>query len=104
MKVFCSGLAGVLIAGLTSFASAADIERNWALHGTATQSSTAFGADAQRAIDGNENGNWPAGSVTHTTQEVDPFWQIDLGASYYIDGIRIFNRTDCCQDRLHDYV
>jgi len=103
-KVCCSVLAFLLIAGWCKIGSTAEVERNWALHGVATQSSTAFGADARRAIDGNENGNWPASSVTHTNQEVDPFWQIDLGASYYIDEIRIFNRADCCQERLHDYV
>src|SRR5450631_3688704 len=79
---------------------AAAVERNWALHGAATQSSTAEGGDARRAIDGNTNGDWNVGSVTQTDQEVDPYWEIDLGASYYIDEIRIFNRTDCCQARL----
>lgn len=104
MKPRWSVLAILLIACWGKIGSAAEVERNWALKGVAAQSSTAFGADARRAIDGNENGNWLASSVTHTNQEVDPFWQIDLGASHYIDEIRIFNRTDCCQERLHDYV
>lgn len=86
------------------FALAVDVEHNWALHGKATQSSTALGGDAQRAIDGVTDGNWISGSVTHTNEEIDPYWQIDLGASYYIDEVRIYNRTDCCKERLHDYI
>ncbi|MEP7326839.1 MAG: discoidin domain-containing protein [Gemmatimonadota bacterium] len=81
-----------------------EVEKNWAVQGNPTQSSTALGADAHRAIDGNTNGDWNGGSVTHTNQEVEPFWQIDLGESHYIDEIRIYNRTDCCTDRLHDLM
>lgn len=46
---------------------------------TASQSTTAFGGDAARAIDGNTNGNWAGNSVTHTDPlDVVPFWQVDF--------------------------
>ncbi|MBK8006027.1 MAG: discoidin domain-containing protein [Gemmatimonadetes bacterium] len=77
-----------------------DIERNWAREGKASQSSVAFGGEAARAIDGNRDGTFSATSVTHTAQESEPYWQGDLGAAHYIDEIRIYNRTDCCGDRL----
>ncbi|HMJ45748.1 MAG TPA: hypothetical protein VK498_00365, partial [Ferruginibacter sp.] len=67
---------------------------------TTMQSSTAFGAAAPRAVDGNRNGNFNGGSITHTNNERKPFWQMDLGGSAPIDLIRIFNRTDCCRERL----
>lgn len=85
-------------------AQAADVERNWALHTTPTQSSTAFGGVAARAVDGNLDGVFGHGSVTHTTEEAEPYWQVDLGAAHYIDEIRLYNRTDCCSDRLKDLV
>jgi hypothetical protein len=97
-------LAAVLLllvsAGPPPIPAADEIERNWAREGKATQSSVTLGGEAARAIDGNRNGNWGAGSVTHTAQENEPYWQVDLGAAHYIDEIRIYNRTDCCGERL----
>ena len=73
---------------------------------TATQSSTLAGyatAAAGAAIDGNTGGNFFDGSVTHTNSEANAWWQIDLGASANISSLEIFNRTDCCGERLGDY-
>jgi len=69
---------------------------NLALSGTATQSSTDYGADASRAIDGDTNGKWSGGSITHTLNqgEDNPWWQVDLGDDMIIDSIMIWNRTD----------
>ena len=72
----------------------------------AAQSSTQPGLDksgAEKAADGNPDGNFAAGSVTHTNGEANAWWQVDLGASAAIRNITIWNRTDCCQDRLSDY-
>ena len=69
--------------------------QNVALTGTAQQSSTGFGGVASRANDGNTDGNWGAGSVTHTGSNSGvSYWEIDLGAVYAIDQINLFNRTD----------
>ncbi len=74
---------------------------NLALNGIATQSSIDYQGAPSRAIDGNTNGNWSGGSITHTANENNPWWQVDLGVNYTIDDIIIFNRTDsCCADRL----
>ena len=48
-------------------------------------------------------GNWYANQVTHTKLEKSPWWQVDLGRSYDIQSITIWNRTDCCGERLSDY-
>lgn len=78
---------------------------NVALNGTATQSSTAYGGLASRAIDGDTDGAWSAGSVTHTENEDNAWWQVDLGADHNIDEIVIYNRTDsCCTERLSNFV
>lgn len=68
--------------------------KNIALNKTASQSSVSHGGVASRAVDGNTNGSFGAGSVTHTLSESNPFWEVDLGSSVNIDDIVIFNRTD----------
>jgi len=77
---------------------------------TATQSSTypysnppPYGAQAIAAIDGNTDGWWPDGSVSHTNYETHPWWQVDLGGSYAIKYVAIWNRSDCCSERLTDF-
>jgi hypothetical protein len=70
---------------------------------TASQSSTLGGAAASRAIDGNADGNWYLGSVTHTSYETMPWWHVDLGVPYPIGTVLVSNRTDCCSDRLSDF-
>lgn len=69
-------------------------EENLALKGAAKQSSTDFGGDAQRAIDGNTDGDYVKKSVTHTGKQSNPWWEVDLGEARPIDSIRIWNRMD----------
>jgi hypothetical protein len=76
---------------------------NLALGKTATQSSTLANAGAANAVDGNTDGSFYNGSVTHTNPEPNAWWQVDLGSSGVISSIVIWNRTDCCSDRLNDY-
>jgi hypothetical protein len=74
-----------------------------ALGKTATESSTAYGGVASRAVDGNTDGVFNDNSVSHTNSELNAWWQVDLGASYNVSSISIYNRTDCCASRLSDY-
>jgi hypothetical protein len=80
--------------------------RNLALSKPATQSSTRAGASAARAVDGRIDrngdieGNWYTGAVSHTEFEAAPWWQVDLGTPTAIDSIVLYNRTDCCSERL----
>ncbi len=97
-------LAAVLTASCAAQAIAAD---NVALLGTASQSSTVGVAYAPKAIDGNTDGNWYDGSVQHTNNDSGngvgngyAWWQVALDKSYSVDSITIWNRTDCCVDRL----
>ena len=94
--------AAVMLCAPTAIAD--QVERNWAYQRPTVQSSTALGGTSARAVDGNRSGDWNGGSVTHTDQETDPYWEVDLGAAHHIDEIRIFNRTDCCADRLRNFV
>jgi hypothetical protein len=79
---------------------------NLALGKNASQSSTLPGyptAVAASAVDGNTDGNFFDGSVTVTNLDVNPWWQVDLGASSTVNSIVIWNRTDCCAARLNSY-
>ncbi|MGB0384421.1 MAG: CotH kinase family protein [Ardenticatenaceae bacterium] len=69
----------------------------------ATQSSTASGGVASRAVDGNTHGKYQENSVTHTNNEFQAWWEVDLGAVYELDTVRLWNRKDCCADRLSDF-
>ena len=73
---------------------------------TATQSSTLSGYSTDgpsSAVDGNTDGNFFDGSVTHTNDDANAWWQVDLGSSQWVSTINIYGRTDCCSDRLSDY-
>jgi putative heme-binding domain-containing protein len=68
---------------------------NVALKGKATQSSTAYGGAASRAIDGNTAGSYSDGTSTHTQESsTDPWWEVDLGRAYPIEKVVVWNRTD----------
>ncbi|MFI7679211.1 alpha-L-fucosidase [Actinophytocola sp. NPDC049390] len=77
---------------------------NLALGRPATQQSTAWSAPASRAVDGNTDGRFGAGSVTHTAEpSQQAWWQVDLGAVTGVSSVEVWNRTDCCADRLSDF-
>ncbi len=66
--------------------------------GVASQSTTAYDAPASRANDGNTNGNFASGSVSHTENGAAgsntlKWWQVDLGSDKTIMDIVIHNRT-----------
>ena len=69
----------------------------------ASQSSTDFGGAASRAVDGSTDGNWNAGSVTHTAKQDYPWWQLDLGRVEAVAEVTLYNRTDCCAERLSNF-
>ena len=68
---------------------------NIAPHGKASHSSTynhVSNPVASRAIDGNTNGDFGVESTTHTNNETDPWWELDLGIEKGLDEIVIWNR------------
>ena len=96
-------LTAVLAFALTVAAQAQD-ELNLALLGTASQSSTGSGGEASRANDGSTSGLWADGSISHTAPgDLAPFWEVDLGDSYELQRVVLWNRTDCCPSRLQNF-
>ncbi len=78
---------------------------NAALGKPATQKSLDWDGTPDRAVDGNVDGAFFGGSVTHTAEDgsAEPWWQVDLGTDVPVQEIAVWNRIDCCADRLSDY-
>ncbi|CAH1781229.1 unnamed protein product [Owenia fusiformis] len=58
------------------------------------------------AVDGNTDGDYMKGSCTATAEDtnVKPWWVIDLGKSYTLLQIVVWNRMDDVSYRLHDFA
>ncbi|TXT33611.1 MAG: F5/8 type C domain-containing protein [Planctomycetota bacterium] len=77
---------------------------NLAPKGEAKQSTTDFGGDAKRANDGNTDGNYLKNSVSHTAQEENPWWEVDLKSEQSIDRVVLWNRTDATtEERMRNF-
>ncbi|XP_073488977.1 fucolectin-like [Aquarana catesbeiana] len=77
-----------------------DSEVNVARNGTATQSSNFQNSYAYKAIDGNAEGDIRYGSCSHTMDDFESWWNLDLKKTYNISSIVITNRQDACEKRL----
>ncbi len=78
---------------------------NWAIQpgASASQSSVGWGGVASRAIDGITAGNWYDGNVTHTYNDVNAWWKVDLGQDRTIRRVHLWNRQDAAPYRLSNY-
>ena len=101
----------VEVPGARRFLQLAEVQafsagENVALKGKARHSSQYNDAAASRANDGNTDGDYNKRSVSHTAQQKDPWFEIDLGKPMPIDKIVVWNRTDggkSIMDRLKGY-
>ena len=46
---------------------------------------------------------YTAGSVTHTAEQNQAWWQVDLLGMFDLDQIVLWNRTDACRYRLSNF-
>jgi hypothetical protein len=67
------------------------------------QSSTAESGYAKRAVDGNVGPEWTKNTCTMTKKEEDPYWYIDLEKEAAISKVTVWNRGDCCGERLRGF-
>ncbi len=67
---------------------------NVAQKGVATQSSTYADAEAKRANDGNTAPEYTKGSVSHTADSDNPWWEVDLKTVAALDRIVVWNRAE----------
>ena len=105
VRVQLSGANYLTLAEVQVFGTlAGPVAQNIAVNKTATQSSAySLGSNASKAVDGNTDGLYGDGSLSITNLDGNPWWQVDLGASATVSSIVVWNRTDCCGDRLSDY-
>ncbi|XP_070767437.1 fucolectin-1 [Enoplosus armatus] len=95
--------SSVLLLQLLLATCSASTYQNVALRGKATQSQRymhTFGA-AHNAIDGNRESHFFADSCTHTTEQTNPWWRVDLLESYTVTSVIVTNRGDCCAEKLN---
>ena len=57
-------------------------------------SSSGYPNVANRAVDGNNNGIGSDSCAITTT--ADPWWAVDLGSTYEVKSVVVWNRVDCC--------
>ena len=71
----------------------------------ASQVSTSWGGVPERAVDGNTAGDYLRdNTASHTAEPSNQaWWQVDLGAQYRLAEMEIWNRSDCCTERLSNY-
>ena len=68
-----------------------------------SQSSTASNGVAVRAVDGNTDTTFSKNSCTATKQEESPWWSVDLDRTMEVKSVTVYNRGDCCGDRLNGF-
>merc|ERR1711907_352434 len=54
--------------------------------------------------DGKTSGVYRNNSCTHTHRSKNAWWRVDLRQSYSIQRVQVFNRADCCGNRLNGFV
>ena len=93
------------VASVLRVATLESTYRNLAEGGIATQSSVDSSSPnmgADRALDGDMSGT-PATSLARTTNEANPWWQVDNRAAAFIHSVRVWNRTDAATNQLRDF-
>ncbi|XP_078667237.1 uncharacterized protein LOC144909059 [Branchiostoma floridae x Branchiostoma belcheri] len=69
----------------------------------AFQTSVVWGMVAGLAVDGNTNTDYFQNSCQHNQRETNPMWWVDLGQSFTIDRVVIFNRQDYDPERINPF-
>ncbi|MEM6630472.1 MAG: discoidin domain-containing protein [Bacteroidota bacterium] len=78
---------------------------NLARNKATSQSSIYGNKGPEYAVDGDKRGDnatWTNPNITHTNNDNEAWWEVDLGAVYEIDEVSYWGRTDCCKDRLEN--
>jgi hypothetical protein len=74
---------------------------NVAPNGTTSSSGAGYDTSERKAIDGTERAR-PHPSMYHSTGQ-NAFFQVALSKPTQISSVTVYNRSDCCQDRMVGY-
>ncbi|XP_032364803.1 uncharacterized protein LOC116679225 isoform X2 [Etheostoma spectabile] len=108
----CHGMEGrfvnIVIPGRQEFLTLCEVEvtgqakgLNIARGGKVTQSSLYENEVPERAIDGNRASYLGQGSCSATSNNLKPWWRLDLLKTHQINTVTITNRGDCCPERIN---
>jgi hypothetical protein len=61
-------------------------------------------SDHDRAVDGDRSADFGQASCTHTGNDRQAWWKVDLGQTYDVKSVKVTNRKDCCSDRLNPFM
>uniref|UniRef100_A0A3Q3FVK8 Fucolectin tachylectin-4 pentraxin-1 domain-containing protein n=1 Tax=Labrus bergylta TaxID=56723 RepID=A0A3Q3FVK8_9LABR len=100
VTVFLPGTRRFLVSDVCLFLFQGNHVPNLALRGKAFQSSTSFTGPASKAIDGRRDSTYDKGFCTHTLEETNPWWRLDLRETHAVTSVKVTNRGDCCAQRL----
>lgn len=70
---------------------------------SASQSTTLAEGVAANAVDGNTDGHYWHGSLSHTDRDIDPWLQVNLGGLKTIQSVEVWNRTDGAGERTVNF-
>jgi hypothetical protein len=95
----------VFVGALLSAGSVRAEPQNLAVLGgaKATQSSEAFGGNPAKANDDCTDGNFASRCVSHTNLQPNAWWQLALRNPSTVTRVVLWNRTDCCAERLANF-
>ncbi|XP_067660288.1 fucolectin-3-like [Haliotis asinina] len=103
MLLLCAFLAvGLLGSALGDISGpSTNIALNQPTGASSAFSGAGINATASAAVDGNTDSNFFNGSCfSSEVGDLNPFWYVDLGEFFVINNVTIFNRGDCCGDRI----
>lgn len=91
-------IAEIILKSDDVFISPSDIQ-------SVTSSTSAYGSNPNMVIDGKTDGNYFANTTWHSDNTSQPRWiMITLTKPIKISYVKIYNRTDCCWERLSGAV
>lgn len=93
-----SRLATWVATGIENFARGCGKDRDEPC--STGQSSTSGGFAAKNAVDGDSQTSMGEGTCTHTDSQSNPWWKVNFARQIKVTGVRVYGRSDCCEDRL----
>ena len=104
----CEALDTVIIASPAGCDSqnVCTVVENLALGKSTSQMGQYGDGSSDLAVDGDTTGTSPWGATAdlqHASTGTEPWWKVDLGNESTLDNVKIFNRSNCCQDRMENF-
>lgn len=67
------------------------------------QSTLLEGFVASKAVDNGNQTAYAGGSCSSTDSQNNPWWKVNFQRQILVTGVKIYGRSDCCQDRMQGF-